>query len=125
MVASVETFLIRFPEFQEVNAAKIKIALDDAALQISAKAWGNLYEQGVCALASHLLYLNGGFEADGQGGGEPARSITSESGGGLSFSYGAGNTGLTSEFGTYESTAYGQRYLELKRLINRHILVTK
>ena len=125
MAVTAQAFLIRYPEFKDVNQVKIKMAIDDAALQVSARIWGNLYEQGVYALAAHLLYLGGGYEADGQADGQPARTVASESADGLSISYGSSNAGLSGEYGTYETTSYGQRYLELRALVRRHILVTR
>ena len=124
MAVSVETFLTRYPEFKGVDKARIKTVLADAAPQISAKQWGNLYEQGVCALAAHFLALSGADDVDGQGSGQPALSVSGMSADGLSISYGSGNAGLSGEFGTYDSTSYGQRYLELRRLTAKHVLVT-
>jgi hypothetical protein len=50
-------FLARYPEFAEGqhSAALVASCLAEAATQVSASAWGDLYERGVGLLAAHLL----------------------------------------------------------------------
>ena len=51
---------------------------------------------------------------------QPLREIGSKTVGSLSVSYTSGKTGFESESGSYYLTKYGQRYLELKKLITPH-----
>ena len=51
---------------------------------------------------------------------QPLREIGSKAVGSLSVSYTSGKTGFESESGSYYLTKYGQRYLELKKLVTPH-----
>ncbi|WP_334350883.1 DUF4054 domain-containing protein [Citrobacter portucalensis] len=58
-------FIVRYPEFASVAPARIEGALQDAANQMSRKVWNQLYEQGLHALAAHLLYAAGALTLSG------------------------------------------------------------
>lgn len=66
-------FTVRYPEFASVAPARIEGALQDAANQMSRKVWNKLYEQGLHALAAHLLYAAGALTPSGSSNGKPHR----------------------------------------------------
>ncbi len=39
----VEDFLARYPEFKNVDTGQLSLALEDAALEVSAPVWGKLH----------------------------------------------------------------------------------
>nr|WP_254224958.1 DUF4054 domain-containing protein [Yersinia pestis]AKT73159.1 hypothetical protein [Yersinia pestis] len=42
----VEDFLARYPEFKNVDTGQLSLALEDAALEVSAPVWGKLHQKG-------------------------------------------------------------------------------
>lgn len=113
-------FLNKFPEFQAVDETRIKIGLDEASLQITEKIWGRFYEVGVLHLAAHILAMQGALSTEATNNPQPLREIGSKAVGSLSVSYTSGKTGFESESGSYYLTKYGQRFLELKKLVTPH-----
>nr|DAP81432.1 MAG TPA: head to tail adaptor [Caudoviricetes sp.] len=113
-------FLNKFPEFKAVDEARIELSLDEAKLQVTEKIWGRFYEVGVLHLAAHILAMQGALSAEATNSSQPLREIGSKAVGSLSVSYTSSKTGFESESGSYYLTKYGQRYLELKRLVTPH-----
>lgn len=113
-------FLAKFPEFSNVALARIDLALDEASLQVTEKIWGRFYEVGVLHLAAHILAMHGALSTEATNSPQPLREIGSKTVGSLSVSYTSGKTGFESESGSYYLTKYGQRFLELKRLVTPH-----
>lgn len=118
-----DKFLLRYPEFQQVSQDRIEMALSDAELQISSKYWRKLYEPGLHALAAHILTVRYGVGGAGDGNALPAKDKTSKTAGKLSVGYGSNRAGFENEYGTYATTTYGQRYLELLDLIKPTLMV--
>ncbi|QXF35239.1 hypothetical protein CE143_20225 [Photorhabdus luminescens] len=118
-------FLTRYPEFAKVDKSRIEIVLQDAANQMSSKVWGKLYEQGLHALAAHLLYSSGALTKSGNSNGKPVQIATSKSAGGLSIGYSAPDAGFSTNHDGYASSSYGQKYLRLRKLVSRHMLVVR
>ncbi|WP_448512402.1 DUF4054 domain-containing protein [Photorhabdus laumondii] len=118
-------FLTRYPEFAKVDENRIEITLQDAANQMSSKVWGKLYEQGLHALAAHFLYVSGALTKSGNSNGKPVQIATSKSAGGISTSYSAPDAGFGANHEGYASSGYGQRYLSLRKLVARHMLVVR
>ena len=114
----------RFDEFKDVSEVKINHALDDAKLQISSKAWGTFYEVGVYNLTAHILASSGALGGD-SGNFAPIKEATSKTVGALSIGYASAKTGFENTKGGYYLTKYGQRYLELLRLVSLHIGVVR
>lgn len=119
-----EDLIARYPEFADVYRARIRMAIDDAALEISSRVWSKLYSRGVLALAAHLLYVGGALGED-KNHGEPLQSATSMSAGGLSV----GLTDPASAFKADEQqlarSTFGQEYLRLKKLTGRYVLAVR
>lgn len=113
-------FLNKFPEFQSVNKTRIELGLDEAKLQVVEKIWGRFYEIGVLHLAAHILAMQGVLSNEANANPQPLREIGSKAVGSLSVSYTSGKTGFESESGSYYLTKYGQRFLELKKLVTPH-----
>lgn len=117
-------FIIKFPEFKAIGEDLFNIVLDEAKLEVSQKIWGRYYESGILNLTAHILaaqgYLNGGNT-----NAQPLREVSSKSVGSLSVGYNSGKTGFENAKGSYYLTKYGQRYLELKRLIAPHAGLVK
>ena len=119
-----KSFIERFDEFKDVSETKINHALDDAKLQISSKAWGTFYEVGVYNLTAHILASSGALGGD-SGNFAPIKEATSKTVGALSIGYASAKTGFENTKGGYYLTKYGQRYLELLRLVSLHIGVVR
>lgn len=122
-MVNIEDFLIRYPEFKNAPSDRLKLLLGDAMDQISKKYWRQFYEQGVYALLAHKLFIGYGKDGNGTGNAKPNQEITSKSAGEISLSYGSVRSGFEGKFGSYPSTTYGQRYLELSALIQPTLLI--
>ena len=118
-------FIVRYPEFASVAPARIEGALQDAANQMSRKVWNQLYEQGLHALAAHLLYASGALTPSGNSSGKTAQSITSRSVAGLSLGYSAPDAGFGANHDGYASSSYGQEYIRLRKLVGVHVLAIR
>lgn len=116
------SFLVRYPEFANVDKARIELALQDAENQMSRKIWGNKFEQGRDALAAHLLYVSGALTKSGHSNGNPMVA-TSKSAGGLSVGYANKNAGLGENYGAYGTSDYGVTYYELRKQVGVHVMV--
>lgn len=118
-------FTVRYPEFASVAPARMEGALQDAANQMSRKVWNKLYEQGLHALAAHLLYVAGVLTPSGSGNGKPIQTITSRSVAGVSMGYSAPDAGFGTSHDGYGSSSYGQEYLRLRKLVGVHVLAIR
>lgn len=111
-------FLQRYPEFEQTDTDRIGLFLSDAELEISPARWGKLYKRGVMALSAHLLKLSlSALENQG----EANKLIASESAGELSVSYAVTSGQIGDDF--YQTTAYGQEYLRLRKLVGVGVMV--
>lgn len=118
-------FTARYPEFASVPPEKLSGVLQDAANQMSRKVWNRLYEQGLHALAAHLLYAAGALTRTGNANGKPVQTVTSRSVGGLSLGYSAPDAGFSANHDGYASSSYGQEYLRLRKLVGVHVLAIR
>lgn len=117
-----DSLIVRYPEFNDIDPDRIKMAKEDASLMICRKAWGKKYESGIDALAAHYLWENGaldGTESNGAG----SQVATSKTAGALSVSY--ADPSATFEAGTngLSLSKYGRRWLQLRNSLARHFLV--
>ncbi|NBM87761.1 MULTISPECIES: DUF4054 domain-containing protein [unclassified Proteus (in: enterobacteria)] len=117
------SFLVRYPEFANVDKARIELAQQDAENQMSRKIWGKKFEQGRDALTAHLLYVSGALTKSGHSNGKPVQSATSKAAGGLSIGYSAPDAGFGSNHDGYASSTYGQEYIRLRKLVGVHVMV--
>lgn len=112
------SFIKRYPEFKDADLEQVGIFIEDAKAEISEKQWGQLYGRGVMALAAHLLRISFNLK-ESQGG--AIRPIASETAGELSVSYTQSISNPSDDF--YQTSAYGQEYLRLRKLIGIGIIV--
>ncbi|MDH2927230.1 DUF4054 domain-containing protein [Lonepinella koalarum] len=115
---TVTDFLQRYPQFEKLGESIIELFLSDAFAEMDKNRWGKLYERGGLALTAHLLTLNQWTAEDN---GNPQRELTAESVGDLSVSYAQSSTVQSDEF--YRTTAYGQEYLRLRKLVGVGFMV--
>lgn len=104
----------RYPEFAQADDTQVGLVISEAALEVDQKAWGKFYQAGVLALAAHMLFIQG--RRGGTGAGALPGPVTSKKVGEIALSYAAPPIKSTAE-AMYASTAYGQRYLQLRQLI--------
>lgn len=100
---------VRFPEFGNTTDypdARIQLFIDDAEATINSKCPN--YDLMVAYLTAHLLLLSTRTDA---GDTTTNKSVASESVGDVSVSYASNSDGVES----FYSTAYGQRYLDLRK----------
>lgn len=111
---TVEAFRTRYPEFTAAVASddQVTIAIEDAKPWLSESRWGRFYTQGLAALAAHFLK---GSLASARGQSGAAGAVTSKKAGDIQMTYAAPAAG-TAEDAWLASSAYGQRFLALRRL---------
>jgi len=100
---------IRFPEFVSIDDSRIQLFIDDAIVTVNAKCPNS--DLMVAYLTAHLLTLGTQTEA---GDTTPIQTIASESVGDVSRSFG-GTASSSSNDNFYTGTAYGMRYLDLRK----------
>lgn len=118
-------FTVRYPEFASTDPARINGALQDAENQMSRKVWNKLYEQGLHALAAHLLYASGALSKTGSTNGKPVKTMISHSVAGLSVGYSAPDAGFGANHDGYATSTYGQEYIRLRNLVAVHVLAIR
>lgn len=73
MTVTAESFVRERPEFESAGEALVKAALDEAALELDATAWGSTYDTAHSLLTAHKLWsspfgvsmrLDGGNDQD-------------------------------------------------------------
>lgn len=115
MPAPTPTGLIaRYPEFAQADTDTVGLVIDEAAMEVDARAWGKFYAVGVLALAAHMLSIQS--RRGGTGAGALPGPVTGKKVGEIQFNYAAPPVANSDE-AMLSSTAYGQRYLQLRRLV--------
>ena len=116
-VPTVEQFTTRFPEFASNDEEQIALLLQDSAFLIDC-TWREVdYQPAIMYMTAHHL-TNANAAAD-YGGGSMPGSVSAETFGPISVSYG-GQSGNSSGSGgawsgsPYSTTDYGRRYLRLR-----------
>jgi hypothetical protein len=98
----------RFPEFVNVSDANIEFAIEEARLEVGSN-WTVGYDLAIVYLVAHYVASATAETARASAGGE----VASESIGRLSVSY-AQSSNAEATHADYESTSYGQRFLEIQ-----------
>lgn len=102
----------RYPELAGIADPTVNIAIADAVPWFNETRWGGFYAQGFAAFVAHMLTVDKRTAAGAQAQAGP---VQAKSVGDASVSYAAPQfTKATDAF--YATTAYGQRYLQLRRL---------
>ncbi|VFR20220.1 hypothetical protein ANDO1_1708 [plant metagenome] len=105
----------RYPEFSDVDDARVKALMDEAALEMSVRVWGRLYAVGLLALAAHKLKVSS-RKRGGDGAGALPGPMTSKKAGEIQVGYASAPMTSTDD-AYFAGTAYGQQYLRLRRLV--------
>ena len=113
MAVTPATFKIRFPEFDSTLDARIQLFIDDSIVILNESYWGDKYDLGVAYLSAHLLTMGTKSE---NGDDDAVSSIASQAVDGVSISFNSPAIN-TLDDAYYSSTAYGQRYLALRRTL--------
>jgi hypothetical protein len=121
---SIADFHARFdrgePAFASVDDAVVTRWIAYAGAWCDASVWGDWYAEGVLLRAAHELSCETDQSARG-GAVRVARELESQSVDGVSMSRGQG---IAREAGDQLSrTAYGQRFVQLRRLVARFVAV--
>lgn len=105
----------RYPEFSDVDDARVQSLVNEAALEMSARVWGRLYPVGLLALAAHKLKASG-RKRGGDGAGALSGPMTSKKAGEIQVGYAAAPLASVDD-AYFAGTSYGQQYLRLRRLV--------
>ena len=103
----------RYPELTATTDGVINMAIGDAVPFFDQERWGSFFAQGFCAFVAHQVRRN---ENAAAGGGAVAGAIASKTVGDVSVSYQAAAL-LRAGDAYYATTHYGQRYLQLRRIV--------
>lgn len=106
MAVTPEDVRAEAPELAELPDDVIERAIGKADRRVNRKAWGARADDGVIALAAHLLTVRK------QGPGGAPGPVASVSVGDVSQSF-----AVVASEGDYASTRYGREYQELLRLV--------
>lgn len=119
-MATINDFRTRFPEFLcplQYPDSRIQMFLDDALMDISVPKFGDLADRAQVYLAAHYLALATGT-MDGDAG--TVGKVSNKSVDGVSVAYvsstNQGSSG-SNQKDIFESTSYGQYYLELVKRV--------
>lgn len=103
----------RYPELEKTDENQAGLFISEAALEVDEHAWGKFYGAGVLALAAHMLSI--ATRRGGTGAGALPGPMTGKKVGEIQFNYAAVPVIDTDE-AMLAATAYGQRYMQLRRL---------
>lgn len=104
----------RYPAFASVPDATIQMAVGDALPWFDEIRWGDFYAQGVAAFVAHMLAQDQASAKSSSAG--SAGPVAMKKVGDVQVQYAIPTfSKATDSF--YASTPYGQRYLQLRRLV--------
>lgn len=104
----------RYPELASIPDATVQLAIDDAVPWFDVDRWGSFYAQGFAAFVAHMLTVDKTAATGGAGG--TSGPVSSKTVGDASISY-ATPTDISQGDAYYMRTAYGQRYLMLRKMV--------
>jgi hypothetical protein len=107
----------RYPEFAGVSSPRIQIVLDETVLDVGENWPDEFRRPAMLALTAHLLAQEGVLRNNATSGASTEGQVTSVSVGDVSTSFAdLSKMGSPASMSSYETTAYGKRFLDLKRL---------
>lgn len=107
----------RYPEFAAVADPRVQAVLDETVLDVGENWPDEFRRPGMLALTAHLLAQEGTLRNDATAGASSAGQVTSVSVGDVSTSFAdTSKMGSPAAMSSYETTAYGKRFLDLKRM---------
>ena len=104
---------LRYPEFTSTSDDVVGMVIGDAFPFFDEERWGSFYLQGYCAFVAHQLTVNARAAAGAAAASGPVQTKTV---GDVSVTYQGGET-LRATDSYFATTSYGQRYLQLRRLV--------
>lgn len=111
-MASVVDFSTRFPEFSDVDDARVTLFLDDAALLMSDPArWLDYYDMAHVYYAAHLLAAADSTESGDIGALAPVRKQVVDD---VAVEQAVKDIEVSAD--DLYSTSYGKRYLQLRQI---------
>ena len=126
--ATYTTFIARFPEFADTavySFDRVSLFLSDAALTMGSNTdgWCGRYAEAQANLAAHFLTI---ATAQASGSTDPSAGVVSSvSADGVSISRAVGDISTMGQGAAYyNSTSYGQRYLQLLRICKTPVFTT-
>lgn len=112
-------FKTQFPEFAEEQDARVQLFIDRAAPHFDTDRWGDLYADGMANYIAHQI--KSANDAGASGGAAKSGLVQSKSVGDVRVSYAATEQIAATDI-AFASTAYGQNYLRLRRLVGNGAL---
>jgi len=106
-------FRTRFPEFVSETNPTIDLFVADSVVIINEAYWGTKYDLGLYYLTAHYLTL---ANRSASGSTASIGAVASKSVDGVSIAYATATPNDGSD-AYYNSTAYGQRYLALRKTL--------
>ena len=108
---TVDLFKIRFPEFSCLPDEQIQMFVDDSADILNEAQWGTKYDLGLYYYTAHLVETGQRTAAGNKG---PIAPVSGKAVDGVSISYAVNQPGEAGD-AWLSSTAYGQRYIALRK----------
>jgi len=121
MSVTPETFILRYPEFSEIDPSRIQILIDDSILEMNESFWDTLYDKGLSALTAHVLQLSIDSE-----NGDSSAIVVSKTVGDVATTFGAYLSVKQPQSNIeayYNSSKYGRDYYRLLQMIGCPVLV--
>lgn len=103
----------RYPALSTIADPVIEVAIADAVPWFDADRWGAFYAQGFAAFVAHMVVADQRAAAGNAAG--ASGLMTSKKVGDVEVQYAAPAVSIADV--AFASTSYGQRYLQLRRLI--------
>jgi hypothetical protein len=105
----------RYPALVAVSDSTIQVIINESVPMFDEAKWGAFYEQGMIAYVAHVVTVDQKLAAGNSNA--QLGVLLSKKVGDVQVNYqGAQSLNATDSF--YASTTYGQRYLQLKRLVS-------
>lgn len=104
----------RYPALVGIPDGAIQLAINDAVPMFDEARWGGWFDQGFAAYVAHMVLADQNLNA-----GQSAQQVgvlLSKKVGDVQVNY-AQPSGITARDAFFAGTTYGQRYLQLRRLV--------
>lgn len=109
-------FKTRHPEFDSEADGRVQFFIDRADPYFDVERWGHFYTDGLCFWIAHEI--TSANRAATSGGAASSGIVQSESVGDVSVTYAVSTASTGAQDQNYSTTSYGQRYLQLMRLVS-------
>lgn len=113
MASTSATFKVRFPEFADVDDARIQLFLDDAAALMGNRTFCGNYDVAQCYLAAHLLTV---AEQQAAGDSGVLAPISKQEVDDVVIEQAVKPSGGGGGSGMFDSTSYGKMFLHYQKI---------